>query len=155
MRFTVLREKINEATKDAMKSGDKLKLSTLRMLSAAIKNADIEARTASKQPLGDDEILTVCQKLIKQRHDSVELFEKGGRAELAKQEKDEIEIIKSFMPAQMSDAKMKAAISEVIKQTGAAGLKDMGKVMTALKTTYAGKMDFSKASGAVKGLLGG
>jgi uncharacterized protein len=155
MRFTVLREKINEATKDAMKSGDKLKLSTLRMLSAAIKNADIEARTASKQPLGDDEILSICQKLIKQRHDSVELFEKGGRAELAKQEKDEIEIIKSFMPAQMSDAEMKVAISEVIKQTGAAGLKDMGKVMTALKTTYAGKMDFSKASGAVKGLLGG
>jgi len=151
----VLRDKINEATKEAMKSGDKLKLSTLRMLSAAIKNADIEARTASKQLLGDDEILSVCQKLIKQRHDSVELYEKGGRAELAKQERDEIEIIKSFMPAQMSDTEMKTAISEVIKQTGAAGLKDMGKVMTALKTTYAGKMDFGKASGAVKGLLAG
>jgi len=151
----VLRDKINEATKEAMKSGDKLKLSTLRMLSAAIKNADIEARTASKQLLGDDEILSVCQKLIKQRLDSIELYEKGGRAELAKQERDEIEIIKSFMPAQMSDTEMKTAISEVIKQTGAAGLRDMGKVMTALKTTYAGKMDFGKASGAVKGLLAG
>lgn len=151
----MLRDKINEATKGAMKSGDKLKLSTLRMLSAAIKNADIEARTASKQPLGDEEILGVCQKLIKQRQDLVELYEKGGRAELAKQEKDEIEVIKGFMPAQMSEAEMKAAIAEVIKQTGAAGVKDMGKVMAALKTAYAGKMDFGKASGAVKGLLAG
>jgi len=151
----VLRDKITEATKEAMKSGEKLKLSTLRMMSAAIKNADIEARTAGKQPLADEEILGVCQKLIKQRQDSVELYEKGGRAELAKQEKDEIEVIKGFMPAQMSEAEMKAAISEVIKQTGAAGVKDMGKVMAALKSTYAGKMDFGKASGAVKGLLAG
>ena len=151
----MLRDKITEATKEAMKSGEKLKLSTLRMMSAAIKNADIEARTAGKQPLADEEILGVCQKLIKQRQDSVELYEKGGRAELAKQEKDEIEVIKGFMPAQMSEAEMKAAISEVIKQTGAAGVKDMGKVMAALKSTYAGKMDFGKASGAVKGLLAG
>jgi len=151
----VLRDKITEATKEAMKSGEKLKLSTLRMMSAAIKNADIEARTAGKQPLADEEILGVCQKLIKQRQDSVELYEKGGRAELAKQEKDEIEVIKGFMPAQMSEAEMKAAISEVIKQTGAAGVKDMGKVMAALKSAYAGKMDFGKASGAVKGLLAG
>ena len=151
----MLRDKITEATKEAMKSGEKLKLSTLRMMSAAIKNADIEARTAGKQPLADEEILGVCQKLIKQRQDSVELYEKGGRAELAKQEKDEIEVIKGFMPAQMSEAEMKAAISEVIKQTGAAGVKDMGKVMAALKSAYAGKMDFGKASGAVKGLLAG
>jgi uncharacterized protein YqeY len=150
----VLREKLSEATKDAMKSGEKLKLSTLRMVSAAIKNADIEART-SKGPLDDDAILGIMQKLIKQRQDSVELYEKGGRAELAQQEKDEIEIIKGLLPAQMSEAEMKAAIAEVIKQEGATGVKDMGKVMAALKAAYAGKMDFGKASGAVKGLLAG
>jgi uncharacterized protein YqeY len=150
----VLREKLSEATKDAMKSGEKLKLSTLRMVSAAIKNADIEARTG-KGPLDDDAILGIMQKLIKQRQDSVELYEKGGRAELAQQEKDEIEIIKGFLPAQMSEAEMKAAIAEVIKQEGATGVKDMGKVMAALKAAYAGKMDFGKASGAVKGLLAG
>lgn len=150
----MLREKLSEATKDAMKSGEKLKLSTLRMVSAAIKNADIEARTG-KGPLDDDAILGIMQKLIKQRQDSVELYEKGGRAELAQQEKDEIEIIKGFLPAQMSEAEMKAAIAEVIKQEGATGVKDMGKVMAALKAAYAGKMDFGKASGAVKGLLAG
>jgi hypothetical protein len=151
----VLRDKINEATKDAMKSGKKLRLSTLRMMSAAIKNADIEARTGSKGPLGDDEILGVFQKLIKQRQDSIELYETGGRAELAKQENDEIDVIKGFMPAQMSELEMNAAISEIIKKSGAAGIKDMGKVMAALKTTYAGKMDFGKASSAVKALLAG
>ncbi|HWK86193.1 MAG TPA: GatB/YqeY domain-containing protein [Xanthobacteraceae bacterium] len=150
----MLREKLNDATKEAMKSGDKLKLSTLRMVSAAIKNADIEARTG-KGPLDDDAILGILQKLIKQRQDSVELYEKGGRAELAKQEKDEIEVIKAFLPAQMSDAEMKAAIAEIIAREGASGVKDMGRVMAALKAAYAGKMDFGKASGAVKSLLAG
>ncbi len=151
----MLRDKINEATKDAMKSGNKLRLSTLRMMSAAVKNADIDARTGSKGPLGDDEILGVFQKLIKQRQDSIEFYEKGGRAELAKQENDEIDVIKGFMPAQMSELEMNAAISEIINKSGAAGIKDMGKVMAALKTTYAGKMDFGKASSAVKALLAG
>lgn len=150
----MLRDKLSDAVKDAMKSGEKLKLSTLRMVQAAVKNADIEARTG-KGPLDDDAILGIMQKLIKQRQDSVELYEKGGRAELAKQEKDEIEIIKGFMPAQMSDAEMKAAISEIIAREGASGVKDMGKVMASLKAAYAGKMDFGKASGAVKGLLAG
>src|SRR5438105_2793017 len=103
----VLREKINEATKGAMKAGDKLKLSTLRLMNAAIQNGDIEARTAGKKPLADDELLGVFQKLIKQRQESVELYEKGGRAELAKKEKDEIEVIKDFLPQQMSDAEVK------------------------------------------------
>jgi len=150
----VLRDKLSDAVKDAMKSGEKLKLSTLRMVQAAVKNADIEARTG-KGPLDDDAILGIMQKLIKQRQDSVELYEKGGRAELAKQEKDEIEIIKGFLPAQMSDAEMKAAISEIIAREGASGVKDMGKVMASLKAAYAGKMDFGKASGAVKSLLAG
>jgi len=150
----VLRDKITEATKEAMKSQEKTKLSTLRLMSAAIQNADIEARTAGKKPLSDDELLGVFQKLIKQRQESVELYEKGGRAELAKQERDEIEVIKTFLPQQMSEAEVKAAIAEAIKSTGAASVKDMGKVMAALKERYAGRMDFGRASGAVKGMLG-
>ena len=151
----MLRDKITEATKEAMKSQEKTKLSTLRLMSAAIQNADIEARTAGKKPLSDDELLGLFQKLIKQRQESVELYEKGGRAELAKQERDEIEVIKGFLPQQMSEAEVKAAIAEAIKATGAAGVKDMGKVMAALKERYAGRMDFGKASGAVKGMLAG
>jgi hypothetical protein len=150
----VLRDKITEATKEAMKSQEKTKLSTLRLMSAAIQNADIEARTAGKKPLSDDELLGVFQKLIKQRQESVELYEKGGRAELAKQERDEIEVIKTFLPQQMSEAEVKVAIAEAIKSTGAASVKDMGKVMAALKERYAGRMDFGRASGAVKGMLG-
>jgi uncharacterized protein YqeY len=151
----VLREKINEATKEAMKSGDKLKLSTLRLMNSAVKNGDIEARTAGKPPLSDEDLLGIFQKQIKQRTESIELYEKGGRAELAKQERDEIEVIKGFLPQQMSDAEVKAAIAAIIQETGAASVKDMGKVMAALKERYAGKMDFGKASGAVKGQLAG
>jgi uncharacterized protein YqeY len=151
----VLREKINEATKEALKAGDKLKLSTLRLMTAAVQNGDIEARTAGRKPLADEELLGLFQKLIKQRRESVEFYEKGGRAELAKKERDEIEVIQGFLPQQMSEAEMKAAIGEIIKATGAASVKDMGKVMAALKERYAGKMDFAKASGAVKALLAG
>jgi uncharacterized protein len=151
----VLREKINDAMKDAMKSQAKLKLSTLRLVNAAIKNADIEARTGGKGPLGDDDLLGLLQKMIKQRQESVELYDKGGRKELADQERGEIEIIKGFLPQQMSEVEAKAAIAEVIKETGAQGMKDMGKVMAALKERHAGKMDFGKASGLVKSLLAG
>jgi uncharacterized protein YqeY len=151
----VLREKINDAMKDAMKSQEKLKLSTLRLVNAAIKNADIEARTGGKGPLADDDLLGLLQKMIKQRQESVELYDKGGRKELADQERGEIEIIRGFLPQQMSDAEAKSAIAEVIKETGAQGMKDMGKVMAALKQGYAGKMDFGKASGLVKSLLTG
>ncbi len=151
----MLREKINEGMKEAMKSQEKLRLSTLRLVNAAIKNADIEARTAGKEPLADDAILGLLQKLIKQRQESVELYDKGGRKELADQERGEIEIIKGFLPQQMSEAEAKAAIAAVIKETGAASVKDMGKVMAALKERHAGQMDFGKASGLVKGLLAG
>src|SRR5215207_945936 len=151
----MLRESINDAMKGAMKSQEKLKLSTLRLVNAAIKNADIEARTGGKGPLADDDLLGLLQKMIKQRQESVELYDKGGRKELADQERGEIEIIKGFLPQQMSDAEAKAAIAEVIKETGAQGMKDMGKVMAALKQGYAGKMDFGKASGLVKSLLAG
>ena len=150
----MLREKINAGTKAAMKSGDKLRLSTLRLASAAIKNAEIEARTAGKQ-LTDDDLLGLLQKMIKQRQESVELYDKGGRKELADQERGEIEIIREFLPQQMSDEEAKAAIAEVIRQEGATGVKDMGKVMSALKAAYAGRMDFGKASGFVKSQLAG
>jgi uncharacterized protein YqeY len=148
----MLRDKINDGMKEAMKSGDKLRVSTLRLVSAAIKNAEIEARTAGKQ-LTDDDLLGLLQKMIKQRQESVELYDKGGRKELADQERGEIRIIQEFLPQQMSEAEAKAAIAEVIKQEGAAGMKDMGKVMSALKAAYAGKMDFGKASGMVRDLL--
>jgi uncharacterized protein YqeY len=150
----VLREKINDAVKVAMKSQDKLRLSTLRLMNAGIKNADIEARTAAG-PLTDDDVLGLLQKMIKQRQESAELYVKGGRQELADQERGEIAIIQEFLPQQMSEAEAKAAIAAVIAETGAQGMKDMGKVMAALKNAYAGQMDFGKASGLVKGLLAG
>jgi uncharacterized protein YqeY len=149
----VLRDKINDRVKDAMRSQDKLTLSTLRLVNAAIKNADIEARGAGKAQLSDDELLGVLQKMIKQRQESVELYEKGGRKELADQERGEIAVITGFLPKQMSDDEMKAAIKAVINETGASSMKDMGKVIGALKAKYAGQMDFGKASGLVKGAL--
>jgi uncharacterized protein YqeY len=150
----VLRDKINEGMKEAMKSGDKLRVSTLRLVNAAIKNAEIEARTASKK-FGEEELLGLLQKMIKQRQESVELYDKGGRKELADQERGEIAIIREFLPQQLSEAEVEAAIADAIKETGAASLKDMGKVIGALKTRYAGRMDFAKASTLVKSRLSG
>jgi uncharacterized protein len=150
----VLRQKINDAVKDAMKSQDKPRLSTLRLVNAAFKNAEIESERAGKS-LADDDLLGLMQKMIKQRQESVEIYDKAGRKELADQERAEIDVIKAFLPQQMSEAEAKAAIAEVIKETGAQGVKDMGKVMAALKQGYAGKMDFGKASGLVKSLLAG
>jgi uncharacterized protein YqeY len=152
---SVLRDNINKSLTDAMKAKDPRRVSTLRMVNAAIKNADIEARGTGKSALTDDDLLGLCQKMIKQRQESVELYEKGGRKELADQEREEIAIITGFLPQQMDEAQAQAAIAEVIKQEGATGMKDMGKVMAALKAAYAGRMDFGKASGAVKGLLSG
>ncbi|MBN9600727.1 MAG: GatB/YqeY domain-containing protein [Afipia sp.] len=151
----MLRDEINTAVKDAMKAKDERKLSTLRMVNSAIKNADIEARGQSKPQLSDDDILGLLQKMIKQRQESVELYDKGGRAELAAQERDEIAVISAYLPKQMSEDEVKAAIAAVIVETGAAGMKDMGKVIGALKGKYAGQMDFGKASGLVKAALTG
>jgi uncharacterized protein YqeY len=151
----MLREAINNAVKDAMKAKHERKLSTLRMVNATIKNADIEARGQGKPPLADSDLLSVLQKMIKQRHEAVELYEKGGRAELAAQEREEIAVISAYLPKQMSDDDVKAAIAAAIKDTGAAGMKDMGKVISALRAKYAGQMDFGKASGLVKSALGG
>jgi len=149
----VLRDDINNSLKEAMKAGQALRVSTLRMVNSTVKNADIEARGQGKPALDDAALLSVMQKMIKQRQESVELYEKGGRAELAAQEREEIAIISGFLPKQMSDADVAAAIEAAIKETGAAGMKDMGKVIGVLRGKYAGQMDFAKASAKVKDLL--
>jgi uncharacterized protein len=151
----MLRDDINNALKDAMKTRDERRVSTLRLVNSALKNADIEARGQGKEPLGDAELLALLQKMIKQRQESVELYEKGGRSELAQQERDEIAIISSYLPKQMSDDEMTAAIAAAISETGAASMKDMGKVIAALRGKYAGQMDFAKASALVKAKLSG
>src|SRR5215467_14760325 len=151
----MLRDDINNALKAAMKAKDERRISTLRLVNSTLKNADIEARGQGKGPLGDDELLGLLQKMIKQRHESVELYEKGGRTELAQQERDEIAIITAYLPKQMSEDEVKAAITQAIEGVGAAGMKDMGKVIGALKAKHAGKMDFTRASALVKAALSG
>ena len=150
----MLRDDINTAVKEAMKARDERKLSTLRMVNSTIKNADIDARGQGKPPLGDADLLGVLQKMIKQRQEAVELYDKGGRAELAAQEREEIAVISAYRPKQMSEAEVQAAIAAAVAETGAAGIKDMGKVISALKAKYTGQMDFAKASGLVKAALG-
>ena len=151
----MLREDINTALKGAMKAGDARRVSTLRLINSSLKNADIEARGQGKGPLSDDELLSLLQKMIKQRQESVELYDKGGRPELAGQEREEIAIISHYLPRQMTDQEIHDTIGALIKETGASAMKDMGRVMAALKERYAGKLDFGKASGAVKKMLGG
>lgn len=151
----MLRDDINNALKEAMKARNERNVSTLRLMNAAIKDKDIEARGNGKGPLTDEELLSVFQKMVKQRQESADLYEKGGRPELAKQENEEIAIINSYLPKQMSEDETKAAIADAIKETGAAAMKDMGKVIGVLRGKYVGKMDFAKASGLVKGMLGG
>jgi uncharacterized protein len=149
----MLRDDINKALTEAMKAKNERAVSTLRMVNAALKNADIEARGAGKPPLGDAEVLPVLQKMIKQRQESVLLYDKGGRADLVRQEQEEIAIITGYLPKQMSDAEMTAAVEAAIKDTGAASMKDMGRVIGALRGKYAGQMDMAKASAMVKGKL--
>jgi len=148
-----MREKINADLKEAMKAGEKERVGTLRLINAAIKSADIDARPAGKDKIADADILGVLARMIKQRRDSIEQFVAGGRQELADKEAAEIKIIEGYMPKQMDEGEAKAAIGAVIKEVGAANVKDMGKVMAALKVRYAGQMDFGKASGLVKELL--
>ena len=149
-----LRDQLNNAVKEAMKARNQKRLGCLRLVQSALKDRDIAGRTAeSREGISDDEILSLLAKLIKSREDSIELYEKGGRPELAAAEKDEIAVIREFMPKQMDADEAKAAVAAVIAELGAASLKDMGKVMAALKERFAGKMDFAKASAAVKELL--
>jgi uncharacterized protein YqeY len=149
----MMRDKINADLKVAMKAGDKDRVGTLRLINAAIKSADIDARPSGKDKIDDAGLLSVLAKMIKQRRDSIEQFVAGGRQELADKEAAEIKVIEAYLPKQMSAEETKAAIAAVINEVGAAGQKDMGKVMAALKARFAGQMDFGKASAAVKELL--
>ena len=152
----MLREKLNEAMKDAMRARDQAALGTIRLILAKLKDVDIAARTeASREGIPDDKILSMLQGMIKQRNESIVLYEKGARQDLADKEKAEIAVIERFLPQQMDEAAVQAAVSEAIKASGATSIKDMGGVMAALKTKYAGQMDFAKASAAVKKTLAG
>ena len=149
----MLRDNINNAMKDAMKARDERRVGTLRMMNAAIKNADIEARGQGKEPLNEADLMSLFQKMIKQRQESAELYDKGARPELAAQERGEIEIITAYLPQQMSDVEAGAAISTLLQEINAETMKDMGRAMAALKERFAGKMDFGKVSGRIKDLL--
>jgi uncharacterized protein YqeY len=150
----MLRENFTSELKLAMKAGDRRRVDTIRMITAALKDRDIEARVTGKE-IGDEEILAILQKLVKSRQESMEIYDKNGRPELAAQEREEIAIISTFLPQPLSDEEVAAAIHAAIAETGAASIKDMGKVIAVLKAQHAGKMDFGKASGLVKAALPG
>ena len=153
----MLCEEINEALKTAMKArDDKVKIGTLRLINAAIKDRDIAARSEDRcSGLTDDEVISVLAKMVKQREESAKTYEEAGRIELAEQERSEIEVIREFMPRQMDETEIEAAIQDVISELDADGLKDMGKCMGALKEKYSGAMDFGKAGSKMKKALAG
>jgi uncharacterized protein YqeY len=147
----MLRNAINDALKNAMKAKDQRAISTIRLILAALKDRDIAVRsTGTCDPIPDSAILEMLQKMVKQRHESIAMYEQGGRPELAQQEREEIAVIESFLPKQLSEMETAAAVDAAIAATGAAGIKDMGKVMAQLKQSHAGTMDFAKAGGLVK-----
>jgi uncharacterized protein len=148
-----MRERFTEDMKAAMRAGDKRRLATVRLVQAALKDKDIEARGVGKGQASDDEILGLLQKMIKQRQESAGIYEQAGRAELASQEREEAAIIASYLPKRMDEAETRQAIEAAIAETGAASMKDMGKVIGALRGKYAGQMDFTKASALVKETL--
>jgi len=151
----MLRNTLNDALKTAMRDRDAATTSTLRMILAALKDRDIAARPKGVTAgIGDDEIASMLQGMIKQRRESIELYQKGNRADLVDKESAEITVIERFLPQQMDESAMAAAIGEVVAAVGATTVKDMGKVMAELKTRFAGQMDFAKASGLVKQRLG-
>lgn len=150
----MLRDRLNGALKDAMRAKDMARVTTIRMILAAFKDRDIAARTEGPDGgVGEAELVNVLQKLVKQRRDSIEAYEKGGRPELADKERAEIAIIEDYLPQQMSEDEAKAAIATAIADSGAAGMKDMGKVMALLRERHGGTMDFGKASPLVKAAL--
>jgi len=150
-----MQERFNEALKQALKSQDKIRVSTLRLITAAIKDRDIAARSAdSGDGVTDEQILEILVKMVKQRQEAATTYEEAGRLELAEQERAEITVIEEFLPTQLGDDEIAAAVDAAIAEIGAESLKDMGKVMGALKGKYAGQMDFGKAGGLVKGKLG-
>lgn len=149
-----MRARLTEDMKSAMKSGDKERLGTIRLMQSAIKDLDIANRTAGKDAASESELMTLFAKMVKQREESAKVYIEGGRPELADKEKSEIAVVQAYMPQQLSEEEAKAAIAKVIAETGASGVKDMGKVMAELRAKYAGSMDFGKASGIIKALLG-
>ena len=152
----MLREKLNEALKEAMRAGDAPARDTVRLILAKLKEVDIAQRTeANREGVGDDKILSMLQGMIKQRNESIQLYQKGNRADLADKEKAEIGVIERFLPQQMDEAAVEAAVKDAVASSGAKSIKDMGGVMAALKTKYAGQMDFAKASAVVKKTLAG
>lgn len=149
----MIRDDIKSALVTAMKAGDKQSTAAIRLIQSAIKNRDIEARTGKAPKNDDDLVVEVLQKMVKQRRESIEMFEKGGRQELADQEKAEVAVIERFLPAQMDDAQTAAAIEAIKAELGATGMKDMGRVMAELKARHGSELDMSKASAAVKAAL--
>jgi uncharacterized protein YqeY len=150
-----LREQFTADLKTAMKAGEKGKVAAIRLIQSALKDKDIEARGAGKGEATPDEILALLQKMIKQRQESIAIYDANSRPELAEGERAEVAVISAYLPQQMSEEEIKAAIEKVIAETGAASVKDMGKVIGSLRAAYAGQMDFAKVSPMVKGLLGG
>lgn len=148
-----MRAAIAEALKASLKAQDKRRTSTLRLINAAIQDRDIANRGVGKDPVNDEEILQILSKMVRQREESALAFEQGARLELAEQERQEIAIIREFLPRQLGEEEVKHACRQVIDEVGADGLRDMGRCMAALKEKFPGKMDFGKASGIVKGLL--
>ncbi|MBY5569444.1 GatB/YqeY domain-containing protein [Rhizobium leguminosarum] len=151
----MLRDQLATQLKEAMKAKNAERLSTVRLIQAAVKDRDIANRGTGKEQASDDEILQILAKMVKQRDESAKIYEENARPELAAKERAEIIVIQDFMPKQLSDGEVRANVSAIITETGAAGAKDMGKVMAALKERYAGQMDFAKASATVKELLNG
>jgi len=149
----MIRDDIKAALVNAMKSGNKQGTAAIRLIQAAIKNRDIELRTAAQTPDDDVIVTEVLQKMIKQRRESIELYDKGGRPDLAEAERGEVTVIERFLPQQMSEEEARAAIQAIVAELGASSVKDMGRVMAALKERHAGQIDMSKASGLVKGAL--
>jgi len=147
----MFRTELSDALKDAMRAKEACAVSTLRLILAALKDRDIAARgKGNSEGISDENILDLLQKMVRQRRDSIELFEKGDRQDLADKEAEEIEVIQHFLPKQMDPDQVRGVVQEVIEELGAATIKDMGRVMAALKERYAGRMEFGKASALVK-----
>ncbi len=152
----MLRDEISSALKSSMKEKDPVAVSTLRLIQAAIKDRDIAARSKGVDDgISDDQILQVLQTMVRQRHESIEMYKRGNRDELAEREAQEIKVIQGFMPRQLDETETEAAIDEVVAATGAKSIKDMGKAMGALRERYAGQIDFGKAGAALKARLAG
>lgn len=152
--MTSLRERFTADLKEAMKAGEKGKVSTIRLITSALKDKDIEARGLGKPETTPEEILALLQKMIKQRQESIAIYDANGRPELAAGERAEVEVINAYLPKQMSEDEVKAVIAAAVTESGAASVKDMGKVIAILRAKFAGQMDFAKASGLVKAALG-